>query len=981
MSHIHLRSLQKTDEYSCFVAKFAALLIDHSQFAAHSRAEFINAFKMHLSADRSVLVKPLLIVVFIASASETRMEPWKMVKILFFSCENPEFSESLDNGSLLGNEFEIDEAFKELLIVLKKLDTHPYYPHLLSTIFELSMEMLGFNVPKFSVDWTHRRGQTLVLSLFMNYRELQENIINRLLREVLHQNQKRHIKLLHECCAFSKTALVACLANVQFTFKCLLASSVERAKLFLSCIMPFIKIDSSMKDAFLLCLRQSLLSCDREVQHVAILGYLRLLKNFRSVKGDINLTQCTQFASDSYGLTQRLRQLNADELPSLCGEMMCLEIFEYLKRCLCLHEHTRIFIYQGLKEAVAHNTQILEAALDLLFHQVEQFSTEKLALERDDFLVNPMSLESLPYLLSSIVYCLNISSELACKFGKGSSPRELILRNAMSRWTETFLKTKPEVDEIGSNSTQSLCALVLMEFCSSLDSSCGNERCGSLFQYHLFHKSKELRLDDHEPEALLSLKFIMSEAWKCLDPDAPAFYSDKTYKNFIWKHIALVSLHYINTMAQALDDGKSLCAKLTSTVEFVCRVLMHPAVLHATVDDETELDRLVEKSAGILHKILLGLILNYSSLPLCLLKDIDTFLDVDAKKQHSHSFNVILKLINLTTEPEHSSALLSKTSCSTLSKVLKLVLDNTTLDRSEYRVVKENLLHLLSSPGEIASEVPNFVTIFEIYLTLITSPLEDCETLSSIIAKLLSESENKEKPNCETEVESSNFQLTFIIVKLLLEFVSKFLERNGRKVRALRNGYRLHRAVMNPTKKGKISKNSLFDILSLNPVDIELLSTEFSALLNVLHSVVSTSLSASLYLGICRTCLCFFNALTSLIGCQKDLLIINRLCSVSPAFVALINKTTIGLVPLMHCLISKFGIPENDENIPQLKPQKRKKTRFSTFAEMRLVPNLVYTMENFEKEAVSTGKLAGLDLTIGSKSNTARDFRIDLSKI
>lgn len=52
-----------------------------------------------------------------------------------------------------------------------------------------------------------------------------------------------------------------------------------------------------------------------------------ILKNFRSVRGDVDLTQCTHYANDSYGLTQKFRQFGHDQLQPLQNQIICLEIF------------------------------------------------------------------------------------------------------------------------------------------------------------------------------------------------------------------------------------------------------------------------------------------------------------------------------------------------------------------------------------------------------------------------------------------------------------------------------------------------------------------------------------------------------------------------------------------------------------------------------------------------------------------------------
>ncbi|KAF0987513.1 hypothetical protein HZS_5917 [Henneguya salminicola] len=123
-----------------------------------------------------------------------------------------------------------------------------------------------------------------------------------------------------------------------------------------------------------------------------------ILKNFRTIRGEIDLSQCTQFASDTYGLTQKLRNLSPDQIPSLCNEMICLEIFQYIKRCFCLHDEVKNFIFQ--------------------------YQTNTQTSKEDSFSKNESSTQeptnfSLPFLLSAMVYCLNISKKLIQQSNRG----------------------------------------------------------------------------------------------------------------------------------------------------------------------------------------------------------------------------------------------------------------------------------------------------------------------------------------------------------------------------------------------------------------------------------------------------------------------------------------------------------------------------------------------------------------------------------
>ncbi|KAF1741008.1 hypothetical protein MXB_158 [Myxobolus squamalis] len=71
----------------------------------------------------------------------------------------------------------------------------------------------------------------------------------------------------------------------------------------------------------------------------------------------------------------------------------------------------------------------------------------------------------------------------------------------------------------------------------------------------------------YDKNSLLSLKFIMSEAWKFLEPGCSGLYKDNNYIKFIWKSIQDTSVYYIDCMTKIVDNGKTVCRKLSSTIE------------------------------------------------------------------------------------------------------------------------------------------------------------------------------------------------------------------------------------------------------------------------------------------------------------------------------------------------------------------------------------------------------------------------------
>ncbi|KII63348.1 hypothetical protein RF11_06264 [Thelohanellus kitauei] len=183
------------------------------------------------------------------------------------------------------------------------------------------------------------------------------------------------------------------------------------------------------------------------------------------------------------------------------------------------------------------------------------------------------------------------------------------------------------------------------------------------------------------------------------------------------------------------------------------------------------------------------------------------------------------------------------------------------------------------------------------------------------------------------------------------------------------------------------SKQPLVDRLTLKETPLivknesnDEICDELLFILGILDRYTAVFFGPDFYVSLCRALETFYMTLSSYLKCQKELFRVKSIDSLSIKSENLVINTTKDLTSKVHEIMAHLGSNEMKENTENLKSTKRK-TSFNPFQELRLIPNLVYAVENFEKEVTTLSKMASNDLTVDFKSNVARDFKIDFKKI
>ncbi|KAK9874973.1 hypothetical protein WA026_005789 [Henosepilachna vigintioctopunctata] len=145
----------------------------------------------------------------------------------------------------------------------------------------------------------------------------------------------------------------------------------------LNAIMPLTKISSTLRDHLILLLRKALYSSKTETRQMAVTGYIKLLTSLK-ISSASNLSQLSNsmssFSSGHSLFTQiSLNRSSQSSQNSFSNESLCLEIVGILKRCFMQKLPVREQLYEGLFEAVEHNPEIRIAVLDVLWIQISNY--------------------------------------------------------------------------------------------------------------------------------------------------------------------------------------------------------------------------------------------------------------------------------------------------------------------------------------------------------------------------------------------------------------------------------------------------------------------------------------------------------------------------------------------------------------------------------------------------------------------------------
>ncbi|XP_012250897.2 Fanconi anemia group I protein [Athalia rosae] len=154
-------------------------------------------------------------------------------------------------------------------------------------------------------------------------------------------------------------------------------------------ILPIVHFRTEIRDTLSIVLRKALYSRKTETREMAVIGYLQLLKNFK-INSLGALSQSANYAtSSSSSYTQASLENHgrrAETNPEL-NAVLCYEVLGILKRCFTQQAEVKLCLYDGLANVIQMNPELSTYLIDML---LEHF---KCYYEPDQNILPPLKLE------------------------------------------------------------------------------------------------------------------------------------------------------------------------------------------------------------------------------------------------------------------------------------------------------------------------------------------------------------------------------------------------------------------------------------------------------------------------------------------------------------------------------------------------------------------------------------------------------------
>ncbi|XP_065883264.1 Fanconi anemia group I protein-like isoform X2 [Dysidea avara] len=261
-------------------------------------------------------------------------------------------------------------------------------------------------------------GSSMLQMVFKLHRVAQQEILSRLLNKIITGGTtpavQYYFSLFHSILSSELQVVLDSLHQVKEAVSYLSLLPPPAASGLLQTLQPLVKISPSFRDSLLLVLRKSLFSRQPEARKSALTGYMQLL----SSEGVASSVQPNW-------------QLCSSQMPSSSSsstsEALCYEILGVLRRCLSQQDTVRVALYEGLADIYQNSDNLQEPILTLLMGQFNHY------YQPDKDTLPPVELgscvtvshgeatrvEPLDYLLQSIQSCV------ACSLHQSSPEDEM----------------------------------------------------------------------------------------------------------------------------------------------------------------------------------------------------------------------------------------------------------------------------------------------------------------------------------------------------------------------------------------------------------------------------------------------------------------------------------------------------------------------------------------------------------------------------
>uniref|UniRef100_W5NBC0 FA complementation group I n=1 Tax=Lepisosteus oculatus TaxID=7918 RepID=W5NBC0_LEPOC len=272
-------------------------------------------------------------------------------------------------------------------------------------------------LPKTPPQQASQLGGQILLESFKMHEPIRSEILEQVLNRVITKTASsvaHFIDLFSDIVVSAPMILLESSSKVMETFDHLSFLPLSTVQGLLRAVQPLLKVSMTMRDSLILVLRKAMFSSQLEARKSAVAGFLLLLKNFK-VLGSLASSQASQTISASQVQVDVHSRYNA-----AANEAFCLEILGSLRRCLSQQADVRLLLYEGFHGVLRRNSQLASSVLQTLLSQLKRY------YEPEQDLLPPLKLEGcitaqgdqiflqepLAHLLSCTVHCLQWYQDL-----------------------------------------------------------------------------------------------------------------------------------------------------------------------------------------------------------------------------------------------------------------------------------------------------------------------------------------------------------------------------------------------------------------------------------------------------------------------------------------------------------------------------------------------------------------------------------------
>ncbi|XP_062569094.1 Fanconi anemia group I protein-like [Saccostrea cucullata] len=875
-------------------------------------------------------------------------------------------------------------------------------------------------------------GSKILLNTFkahdMVRAEILEQIFNRVVTKAT-SPVSHYLDLLSSTVMSAPQRLLESSCKVRETFDYLAFLTPTAAEGLLKAIHPLLKLSMSLRDSLILVLRKAMFSRQLDSRKIGVFGFLMFLKNFRILGGMPSSQASQQFSS-----SQVQADIHARYNPA-SNEALCLEIMGNLRRVLTQQADVRLMFYQGIYEALCKNTQIMGSVLEILLSQLKKY------YEPTEDVNPPVKLdlcitaqgdqiylaEPLAHMICCIQLCLIKVSDIRRQMSgdhddtvmEDSNHTQQELEDKMESLVTRMIKSEMEDFELDKSADYSLAnsvgvknnifsilVLGIYESLMEYTFNTGQYSESSLQQIlHLFENYKKLSevlkekatagagkkgkppTGNKTPLSLLSirgtteiLRALISETAPSLTENLKILRDDTDFRRHI-VNVALQKIHQVQE--KGVCDGAEGGDKTKILQHLIC--LAKIFITHYTENQRPEEEGKRDRSKYISGQCLEGLVGIMTVISqryteqfchcLCEMVDADESEDVqEVIYSHIKKYQrLVMNILKSDSEDKNMKEV------QLLLGIIQILCKQLYSSGNQFEKVLD-WVHKICTEQSI-DDIPTCKLLFSMLLAF-TQQVKSCppllRDLSQDVHSQLGDIDQ------ETQVEDkTHFSLVTqrtsapVLLNLVLQQAERELDDTEWVVARLR------------AETGQASDEVEVDLTQKEGHERSI-CTRLGILVTAFHELVQ----AAVPVGGCmenmvKQATRLYGTLTILVKYYLNLYQL-KAGHLSSRFEKLVKLIGTHLTQYCYAMITYIQQTESEQvqqNVDKGKKDKKKQAaalnagKARVLKESRLIPNLIFSIETFEKFLIQLSKKSKVNLMEHMKMSTSRDFRINVATI